>query len=316
MDMTTADSSALRQRLWQLLGEFPPTAAPTVSLITRRELPRYSLEHFSFVNGIGDTVYGYLLIPRGIDVPAPAVLYHHEHGGKYDLGKDAILRIRENGYAPGIALVEAGFVVMAIDAYAFGQRQTQGPAGERESGAATELSLFKHFLWQGKSLWGKMVHDDLCALAYLRSRPEVDEQRIGATGMSLGGSRSTWVAALDESIKAVVPIAQMTRYRDFADSGNYRFHSIYYYVPGILAAGIDMEHIVALTAPRNQLILSGDSDPLSPIEGIHKIVSHAREVYENVGAADKLELRLYEGVGHAYLPEMVEAMLREFAEHL
>ena len=34
----------------------------------------------------------------------------------------------------------------------------------------TELSLFKHFLWQGKSLWGMMAHDDLTALAYLRSR--------------------------------------------------------------------------------------------------------------------------------------------------
>ena len=55
-------------------------------------------------------------------------------------------------------------------------------------------------------------------------------------------------------------------------SGDYRLHSIYYYLPGMLASGIDMEHIVALTAPRYQLILCGDSDPLSPIGGIHKIV--------------------------------------------
>ena len=80
----------------------------------------------------------------------------------------------------------------------------------------TELSLFKHFLWQGRTLWGMMIHDDLSALAYLCSRPEVDDGRIGATGMSLGASRSTWVAALDESVKAVAPVSQMTRYRDFA----------------------------------------------------------------------------------------------------
>ena len=252
------------------------------------------------------------ILPKDIVHPAPAVLYHHEHGGKYHLGKDAAIRIRENGYAPGLALVEAGFIVMAIDAYGFCQREHQGPAGARESGAATELSLFKHFLWQGKTLWGMMVHDDLTALAYLRSRPEVDEARIGTAGMSLGSSRSTWVAALDESIKAVVPISQMTRYRDFADARDLRQHAIYYYVPGVLTSGLDMEHIVAVTAPRHQLILSGDSDPLSPISGIHKIMDYARKVYREMGAEDKLDLVLYEGVAHAYLPAMVQATIDFF----
>ena len=316
MDIENREPAALRKRLWQLLGDIPSPGLPQVKLLSRSEKPSYTLEHFCFDNGIGDRVYGYLLLPVGIVEPSPAVLYHHEHGGKYPLGKDAILKIRENGYAPGIALVEAGYVVMAIDAYGFGEREHQGPAGKDESGAATELSLFKHFLWQGKSLWGMMVHDDLCALAYLRSRSEVDASRIGATGMSLGSSRSTWVAALDDTIKVVIPISQMTRYRDFADSGNYRMHSIYYYVPGILSTGIDMEHIVALTAPRYQLILSGDSDPLSPIAGIQKIVDYADEVYSKMGAAGQLELNLYEGVGHAYLPAMLESMLRGFAEHL
>ena len=126
--------------------------------------------------------------------------------------------------------------------------------------------------------------------------------------MSLGASRSTWVAALDEKIKAVAPISQMTRYRDFADSGHYRLHGIYYFVPGVLACGIDMEHIVALTAPRYQLILSGDSDTLSPIAGIHKIVDHARNVYAEQGAADQFRgqalrrrrARLFAGDGRSH----------------
>ncbi len=301
-----------RRQLWTMLGDIPAPELPQVTLIAERDQATFALEHFSFVNGIGDEVYGYLLLPKGVASPAPAVLYHHEHGGKYGLGKDAALRVRENGYAPGIALAEAGFVVMAIDAYGFGQREHQGPAGSAESGAAAELSLFKQFLWQGRTLWGMMLHDDLSALAYLRSRPEVDARRIGAAGMSLGGSRSTWVAALDESVKAVVPISQLTRYRDFADSGYYRGHSIYYYVPGMLASGLDMEHIVALTAPRHQLILTGDSDPLSPLSGILEVMKFAGEFYRAQGAADHLRLELYEGVGHAYLPAMVEAMLDFF----
>ena len=103
----------------------------------------YRLEHFSFLNGLGDEVFGYLLLPKEVTFPAPAVLYHHEHGGKYPLGKDAALKVRENGYAPGIELAKAGFVVMAIDAYGFCEREHQGPAGKQESGFGTELSLFE-----------------------------------------------------------------------------------------------------------------------------------------------------------------------------
>ena len=310
------DPQETRQKLWKLLGDIPAPALPQVTRLSTRQEAAYALEHFSFVNGVGDTVYGYLILPTGIDYPAPALLYHHEHGGKYSLGKDAAITIRENGYAPGLALAAAGFVVMAVDAYGFGQREHQGPAGLRERGRETELSLFKRFLWEGKTLWGMMAHDDLTALAYLRSRPEVDAGRIGAAGMSLGGTRTTWLGALDETVKAMAPISQMTRYRDYADAGDLAGHGIYYFLPGALTSGIDMEHIVALAAPRHQLILTGDRDPLSPISGIHKVMEHARAVYQELGAADKLELVLYEGVAHAYLPAMVEAAIEFFRRTL
>ena len=312
----TFDAAATRLRLWKLLGDIPAPFAPAVELLSTREEAAYTLEHFRFRNGLDDTVYGYLLIPRDIDLPAPAVVYHHEHGGKYTLGKDAALRVRENGYAPGVALAEAGFIVCAIDAYGFGQRERLGPGGADECGRDAETTLFKQFLWQGRTLWGMMVHDDRCALAYLRSRPEVDSARICATGMSLGGSRTTWLAALETSVKACAPISQMTRYRDFADSGHFRGHAIYFFVPGMLVSGLDMEHIVACTAPRSQLILTGDRDPLSPLSGIRAVMDFASAVYAEQGAAHKLELALYEGVAHAYLPNMVERMLAIFLREL
>ena len=73
---------------------------------------------------------------------------------------------------------------------------------------------------------------------------------------------------------------------------------------------------MALTAPRHQLILTGDQDPLSPIAGIHKVMAYAGEVYRQAGAPDHLELLLYEGVAHAYLPAMVEAMVEFFGRTL
>lgn len=306
----------IRVKLWQLLGDFPPLFIPQAELIKSKQYETFRLEHLAFDNGIDARVYAYLLIPNEIKIPAPAVLYHHIHGGKYALGKEMILQIQANGYADGIALVEAGFIVLAIDAYAFGERQHQGPMGNSERGAETELSLFKQFLWEGKTLWGMMLHDDLLALAYLRSREEVDSERIGTTGMSLGGSRATWLAALDEKIKVIIPIAQLTRYADFAATGNYALHSIYYYLPSMLKSGLDMEHLVSLAAPNYQRILIGSNDPLSPISGIEKVIHYARDVYSTLDASDKLEVEIYKNIAHVYTPTMCEAMLEGFRLYL
>lgn len=114
-------------------------------------------------------------------------------------------------------LTRRGYVVLAIDAYCFGERSGQGPMGEK--GSAEELSMSKLNLWLGRSLWGMMVRDDLLALDYLASRPEVDPRRIGVTGMSMGSTRSWWVAALDERPAAAVCVCCLTRYQDLIAAG-------------------------------------------------------------------------------------------------
>ncbi len=306
----------LRARLWAMLGDLPPrfTPHPTITMTLQRE--GYRVEKFEFENGVGDTIYGYTLVPDPLEAPAPAVLYQHYHGNKYFLGKDEMLLDRVTVPPLGVELVKQGYVVMGTDAYAFGERRWQGPAGNREEGAATELSLFKKFLWEGRTLWGMMVRDDVLTLNYLASRQDVDATRIGTTGMSLGGSRATWLAALDERIQVVIPVAQMTRYQDYAAQGDFSLHGIYYYVPGILASGLDMEILVALAAPRAQIILIGDSDPLSPLAGVRKIHEFARQVYRFYDGPDRLDLRLYAGVAHQYTPDMAAAMLAGFRQHL
>jgi dienelactone hydrolase len=302
----------VRAALWTLLGDLPPlfTPQPKVTAVEHRD--RYMFEHFEFDNGTNSTVYGYLMIPDAIRSPAPAILYQHAHGGKYSRGKEELFQDDPIGITRGAALVQAGYIVIAVDTYAFGQREHVGPAHELQTGSETEQAWFKKFLWEGKSLWGMIVRDDLLTLNYLLTRPEVDPTRIGTTGMSMGGSRATWLAALDERIAAVIPVAQMTRYHDFAKQGSYNLHSLYYYVPGALQSGLDMEVLVSLAAPRRQAILIGDSDPLSPIEGVSKIGTFTRHIYELYHAADQFELIVYQGVGHTYTAEMFQAMLEGF----
>ncbi|MCL4251411.1 MAG: acetylxylan esterase [Anaerolineae bacterium] len=325
MDTITTSTSAeweagradLRARLWQLLGDLPPIITPQVKILDRGERDGCIVEHIAFDNGAGATVYGFLLLPPDLKSPAPAILYNHQHGHKYELGKNELFQDwLIEGIMPGPALVKAGYGVLAIDAYCFAERQTQGPAGDAETGAATEQALFKHFLWQGSTLWGRIVRDDLLALNYLLTRPEIDPERVGVTGMSLGGSRTTWLAALDGRPRAIVPVAQMNRYRDFAATGRYNLHSIYYYLPGALKSGIDMEHLVALTAPRAQAILVGGADPLSPLAGIVKIEAFARSIYALYGQESRFEVAIQPGLDHKYTPSMFASMLEFFNHHL
>jgi hypothetical protein len=239
----------------------------------------------------------------------PAVLYMHAHGGKYEIGKDELFNER-GGKPVAKTLVEAGYAVMAVDTYCFGERINQGPVNTDESGREVEQALFKHFLWRGSTLWGMLVRDDLLALNALLARPEIDPNRVGVTGMSLGGSRTTWVGALDDRPRVLIPVAQMTRYRDFAEAGRYNGHSVYYYFPGVLKTDLDMEHLVALVAPRPQAILSGDADPLSPFAGIEKVLEYAQQVYQLYDAGSELQTLIEKGVGHDYTPAMFDFMLK------
>src|SRR5262249_13364734 len=149
----------------------------------------------------------------------------------------------------GWILIKHGYAVASIDAYFNGDRLGKGPIGKRNSkelAAAQELALFKLHLWQRGTLWGMMLRDDQCVLDYVCSRPEIDKEKIGATGMSMGCTRSWWLSAVDDRVKAIVGVACFTRYTELLAHNS--SHGIYYFVPGILKH-FDSEAIYALTAP-------------------------------------------------------------------
>jgi dienelactone hydrolase len=311
----------LRRRLWRLLGDVPPLLTPKPTIDGRDARDGYTVERFSFDNGVGDTVYGYLLIPANPKGPRPAILYHHYHGGNYQQGKDELFRPAFAQWGDltintGEELVRKGYVVLCIDAYGFGQRRWQGPAGDKEEGSKTEASLFKTFLWQGKTLWGMMVRDDLLALNYLVTRPEVDPQRIAAMGMSMGATRTWWAAALDDRIKASVSVACLTRYQDLIAEGSVDFHGVYYYVPGVLAEKIDTEAICGLIAPRAHLTLTGALDAGSPARGVRTINAFQQQLYSLYEKPDRFRGLLYDDLGHTYTQQMWQETIDWLAKQL
>lgn len=316
-----ARRTQLRRKLWELFGDLPPLFAPKVTVTGRQSRPGYTLERFTFDNGVGDTVYGYVLVPEGRTAPGPAILYNHYHGDRYQQGKEELLisAFEELGHPRfriGEELVRAGYLVLAIDAYAFGERQFHGPGGTEDQGNQTEQSLCKMFLWQGRSLWGMMVRDDRLALNYLVTRPEVDPQRIAATGMSMGSTRTWWLSALDDRIKVAVAVACLTRYQDLIAAGKLHCHGIYYFVPGMLKERIDTESVVGLIAPRPLLTLTGDCDDGSPASGVRTINRFQEQLYGLYGQAESFRGVIYPGLGHVYTPPMWRETLQWLQKHL
>jgi dienelactone hydrolase len=304
----------VRVTLWKLFGKLPPRPkTPKVKTLSRNDQGAYWLERFEFDNGAGATVPGVLLLPKKVSGKAPAILWNHWHGGQYDLGKTALMEAKYTPAASGPTLAERGYVVLSIDSYCFGERNGRGADGLK--GGAGEWSAAKFNLWVGRTLWGMIVRDDLMALDYLCSRPEVDARRIGVTGISMGATRTWWLMALDDRPKAAVAVCCLTRYRDLIEAQGLKGHGIYYFVPGMLNH-FDSEAVVACIAPRAFLSLAGADDAGSPVPGIRKIESAALPAWRLYGKGDDFRSVIYPGVGHVYTPEMWQEMLGWFDSRL
>lgn len=280
-----------------------------------REERHYRREDLCLDDGAGTAIPATFLRPRSGAPPYPAVLFHHSHWGDYAVGLEEVFQPWPVRETPAVSLTRRGYAVLAIDAYAFGGRRGRGPGGPRETGRAEELSLAKLFLWHGTSLWARMLRDDQIALDYLSSRPEVDRRRIGATGMSMGSTRSWWLAALDARIAAVVAVACLTRYQDLVRARALHRHGIYYFLPGMLRH-FDVEAVISLIAPRPFLALTGARDAGSPASGVRAIARACAPLWALHGARTAFAAPILARHGHVYTRPMWNRMLDWFDVHL
>jgi lysophospholipase L1-like esterase len=316
-----ADAAAWRARRPEVLevvrrslGDLPPRPSPLrVRLVCRELRPGYSLEQVAIDNGVDGENCALLLIPDMRANRAPAILWLHSSGAD----KNRVLTPNAEGGAEplGEVFLRAGYVVLAPDAYWHGGRAGTGPSGNAEKGFQEQEDLFKLNLWLGRTLWGMFVRDDQVALDYLCGRPEVDVRRIGATGMSMGSTRSWWVAAVDDRIAAVAGVACLTRYENLIRHGQLRQHGVYYYAHGLLRH-FDSEGVLALIAPRPFLAVTGELDAGSPADGIKVIEEKVGAVYAALGLRDHFRSVRYADIGHTYTPAMRAEVVAWFGRWL
>lgn len=239
------------------------------------------------------------------DRPRPAVLFHHSHGDRFDLGKRELLEGREYiaSPPPAIDLARRGWIALCLDQRGFGERAEPG-----------ESARFKEALWRGETLWGGRVYDGLRALDYLIERPDVDADRVATAGMSMGSTMAWWLGALDPRLRAVVDLFCLGDFDALLETGNFDLHGVYYFVPGLLKHFTTAD-INALIAPRAHLAIAGLRDPLTPVCGLDRLERELGEVYRARGAVDKFRLSRLDA-GHRETPEAraewLEFLAREF----
>jgi hypothetical protein len=129
--------------------------------------------------------------------------------------------------------------------------------------------------------------------------------------MSMGSTRTWWLAALDERVACAVGVACLTRYENLIRHGQMKAHGVYYYCFGLLKH-FDTEGVISLIAPRPFLALTGDLDAGSPADGIEIIEKQVRPVYSALGANNRFRNVLYKNVGHSHTPEMRRETLKWF----
>ncbi|HEX4038279.1 MAG TPA: alpha/beta fold hydrolase [Acidobacteriaceae bacterium] len=232
----------------------------------------------------GDAVTGDLYYPA--DTPPgkklPAVVWLH--GYSYPLGYMWVYR---EDLHPILALVHAGYAVLAYDQSGFGSRLSEaGPFYDR------------YPQW---SRMGRLVEDAGAATNFLAHDAMVDPSRVYLFGFSLGGNVALYTAALNPNVKGVVSIVGFTPMRTdtlakgTGGVGRYAFERgliprLGFFVGHEKQIPYDYDGLLAMIAPRPALVVESLLDRDATPSDVSHAVDQARRVYTLYGAQDSLGL--------------------------
>lgn len=247
-----------------------------------------------------EEVTAYLYIPhhkRGVKLPAMLALHQTEAIGKGSVdGQGIYLNL---AYAKELA--QRGYVVIAPDYPGFGDQKNYDFTKDRyESGVM------------------KAIFNNIRCIDYLQTRAEVDPERIGAIGHSLGGHTAMYTAAFEPRIKVIVSSCGWTLnsyYNNYNEEMRKKFGSRLWgyaqerYSPLALTRyhlklenmPFDFDDVIAALAPRPFFSNSPIHDANFNVEGVRVGIAHAAEVYHFLNADSSLQVR-YPVESHDFPP--------------
>lgn len=310
-----ARKKVLRKRYLELIRDQFKPKKPALEIqfhdtvivdgVYRRQLISYQVEE-------GERAHAFLGVPLTLQGPAPAVVALH---GTYANGKKRAAGLIENPDKAYLDhLCRRGYVVIAPDHFVAGHRIPD--AGPYD----TEAFYKKHPEWTAV---GKFTYEHSIAIDVLETMREVNQERIGVLGHSLGGHGSMFLAAYDKRVKAAAGNCSASFFRQNSKVEAWSRDRWYIYFkhirPGLLKGElppIDFHEIMALIAPRAFLDLSGlnDGNPLTQRQRVLMLLK-VMDVYELEKAPQNFAFFVH-GKGHSVAHESRELIYGWMDTHL
>jgi dienelactone hydrolase len=291
-DEWPARKAAIVANLGRLLGPLPGRAFRVpldLKTIKEEHGEGYVQKTITYNVDPYDRVESYLLIPERREGKWPAILALHS---THPIGKDLAMgldRAVSQPYARELA--QRGYVVIAPDYWPMGHYRNKQYDPYQRGYASGAI----------KGVWNHMR-----AIDVLESLPEVDVDRIGCIGHSLGGYNTIFLSVQDARVKAMVSNAGYNSFVDYAaspygggDLANWaldkhirRIRTVYNDDPAQVPC--DFPDLIAALAPRPLLTIAPKQDDIFVLPGVKKCLDAARPVYELLGVRENLQARFPE----------------------
>jgi hypothetical protein len=159
---------------------------------------------------------------------------------------------------------------------------------------AHEELLGRTALAAGTSVSGIITWDDQCAADYLCSRPEVDAERVGCVGLSLGSVRSIFLGALHPKVRASVAVCWMAEYPALLRNNVRWAVGFTKLVPG-LYGDLDWPDLAGLHWPGALMSINGLQDQLYPLESTRRAVEKITRIFEKMGIPENYAGVFFDG---------------------
>lgn len=262
------------------------------------DMGSYIIENISYQSQKGIFVTANIYRPKAEGV-YPAVISTHGHWANG--------RRTEIVQTTAQLLALNGFVCLAVDAWGAGERATS-PLVHEYHGSNLGASLMN----VGSTLLGLQLMDNIRGVDLLASLPYVDAKNIGATGASGGGNQAMWLAAMDERIKAVIPVVSVGTFESYVMNSNC--------VCELLPHGLtfaEEDAVLALIVPRALSVFTAmnDANPSFVYSQMKRSYMSTQKIYAHKKQTEKINYTLF-NTGHGYGDEMQMKMLSLFTKLL
>lgn len=306
---TKADAEAyvksVQERIRVSFGPLPEKTALNAKVTRVLDRDTYRVENIHFESRPSFIVTGNLYLPTNTQSKVPGVIgvCGHSLNGK---AAEAY-----QSFAQGLA--RQGMACFLIDPAGQGERfqYLNEKLGSRLSGGTTEHNQMGNpMLLVGEFLGTWFAWDAIRALDYLLTRPEIDEQHIGVTGNSGGGTQTTWLCGLEPRFTMGAPSCFVTTFR--RDAENELPQDNEQCPPRVLAFDLDHCDFLAAMAPKPVIIMAQEKDYFDA-RGSAETYERLKKLYTLLGKPENIALHTGPDP-HGYSQPNREAMYRFFGK--